>query len=142
MSFPQILLLDENLLFELPCFLACVSSLKEVGFSGNNISFPPPHILQQDWKHIRKYLQNFLRASSPKFNERNSNSVVKRKLNKIGHENLSSIDLSSSSEEFSPNLHQSLRQELSLMMMNLFLPLQQDIRENRAQRKAGRVQGN
>ena len=128
----QILLLDDNLLYELPCYLACVSTLKEVGFSGNNINFPPPHILKQDWKLIRKYLQQFVMTpSEPRLGDRRNGSQMKMKSNKIGHEKHSSIDLSSSSEELTPNLHQSLRQELSLMMINLFLPLFQDIRENR-----------
>ena len=60
----QVLLLDNNLLHQLPPFLSAVRKLEEVKFSGNNLHFPPEDILSQDWASIKQYLRQYMTKSN------------------------------------------------------------------------------
>ena len=57
------MLLENNLLHELPPFLSEVRKLEEVKFSGNNLYFPPAEVLAKDWSSIKKYLKQFMTSS-------------------------------------------------------------------------------
>ena len=57
------MLVDNNLLHELPPFLSEVRKLEEVKFSGNNLHFPPAEVLARDWSSIKKYLKQFMASS-------------------------------------------------------------------------------
>lgn len=58
------MLVDNNLLHELPPFLSEVRKLEEVKFSGNNLHFPPAEVLARDWSSIKKYLKQFMTSSA------------------------------------------------------------------------------
>ena len=57
------MLVDDNLLHELPPFLCEVRKLEELKFSGNNLHFPPAEVLARDWSSIKKYLKQFMTSS-------------------------------------------------------------------------------
>ena len=58
------LLLDDNLIDELPCILGLVPELQNVTFRGNLLSSPPQDILDLGWKGIKQYFQQHLQFTS------------------------------------------------------------------------------
>ena len=58
------LLLDDNLIDELPCILGLVPDLQNVTFRGNLLSSPPQDILDLGWKGIKQYFNQRLQFTS------------------------------------------------------------------------------
>ena len=78
------MLVDDNLLHELPPFLCEVRKLEELKFSGNNLHFPPAEVLARDWSSIKKYLKQFMTSSVEEKSKAESKTL---KLSLVGSTN-------------------------------------------------------
>ena len=70
------LLLDDNLIDELPCILGLVPDLQNVTFRGNLLSSPPQDILDLGWKGIKQYFNQRLQFSSTWDNNSDDMKVI------------------------------------------------------------------